>query len=358
MLAHAINTVKMAEGFARLGHDVTVLCRRGPRGKASPQELTACYGLTETLRWAQLPQRVFFRAVREHRGFSLLALPTLLRRRPHLVYARSYSVPALTSRIGIPTVAESHAHPDNESAPFLRMVHAARRPAFRLWVTISRRLADFYRSLGVPEEKLAVLPDGVDLDVFRRPDTPPPSPYATKGANITYVGHLYDYKGIPTVLDAATLLPGFQFHLVGGLEEDVLRQKALAQKKGLSNVSFYGMKPRSELPPFLWHADALLLPPSRHHASAAWTSPLKLGEYLAAQAPVVASDIPALRDWVTDEEVEFVPPDDAGALAAGIRRVLDDKDRGRQLCRAGISKAETMSYDLRAGHILERCALV
>ena len=40
--------------------------------------------------------------------------------------------------------------------------------------------------------------------------------------------------------------------------------------------------------------------------SSAWTSPLKLAEYLASGSPVVATRIPALLDWITDTEVELV----------------------------------------------------
>jgi glycosyltransferase involved in cell wall biosynthesis len=172
-----------------------------------------------------------------------------------------------------------------------------------------------------------------------------------------YVGHLYDYKGIPTVLESAARLPDVHFHLVGGWPEDIHRQQRRTQELRLASVTFHGLKPHSAVPRFLWHADVLLLPLSQHHPSAAWTSPLKLGEYLASGTPVVATDVPALRDWVTDDEVEFVPPDDAGALAEGIRRVLRDKARAEQLRVAGLRKAQDFSYKRRAIAILERCKL-
>lgn len=356
--AHAINTVKMAQGFARLGHEVTIICRHSQRGKVPSEKLAQSYGVTESLRWIQLPNQVFRYPVSQHWSFGLLALLATFWLCPNLVFARNYIFPWLTSRIGFATVAESHAHPGGNTSPFLRLVTATEHSAFRLWVTISQRLADYYHSLGVPIEKVIVLPDAVDLALFQRPDQLPPSPYPDGAPIAAYAGHLYDYKGIPTIVEAASLLPKVQFHLVGGWPDDVIRHRAKSQEVGLSNVTLHGVKPHAEVPPFLWHADVLLLPPSQYHPSAAWTSPLKLGEYLASGVPVVCTDIPALRDWVTDKEVEFVSPDDPKALVEGIRRVLCDKTRAEGLRRAGLLKAQDMSYERRAETILNRSGLL
>lgn len=352
--AHAINTVKMAEGFAKLGHQVILICRQPLEGKVQLEKLNKIYGLAATFSWIQLPRKILFRDIGEHWNFALLALPFILRSRPDLVYARNYIFPWVSTQLKIPTIAESHAHPDNKTSPFMRLVSASKHKSFRLWVTISYYLANHYVSLGVPSAKLLVLPDGVDIHLFKRPSKLPQSPYAGTRPNVVYVGHLYDYKGIPTILKAAGLLPDVEFHFIGGWPEDIERQQKRAHELGLKNVTFHGMKPREELPPFLWHADLLLLPPSQHHPSALWTSPLKLGEYFASGTPVVATDIPALRSWITDEEVEFVTPDDPQALAQGIKRILKDDERARCLSKAAWLKVQEWSYELRAKRILER----
>jgi glycosyltransferase involved in cell wall biosynthesis len=351
--AHAINTVKMAEGFAKLGHKVTILCRQSAEGKLPPEKLGDVYGLRENLRWTQVPDVLLGRPVGQHWGFALLASPVALWEGPELVFARSYVFPWVTSKLGIPTVAESHAHPRNSTAPFLRFVEATKHRGFRLCVTISQRLADHYHTLGVPREKLIVLPDAVDVELFQEPHQLPASPYQDDGPNVTYAGHLYDYKGIPTILETARQLPDVRFHLVGGWPKDVEQHKRRARELRLDNVTFHGLKPHASVPPFLWHADVLLLPPSLHHPSAEWTSPLKLGEYLASGTPVVATRIPALRDWLTRQEVEFVEPDNPRDLAEGIQRVLHSRGRAESLSTAGRVKARSLSYEKRAEAILE-----
>ncbi len=346
--AHAINSVKMAEGFARLGHDVEIVCRTSEEGSVAPELLRDQYGLRSAVRWLQLPYDVG-----DQRAFTLRAVVRVLRTGADFVYARHYRAPLWTSRFRVPTVVETHAHPDNRARAYLRMMRGTRHRSFRAVVTISRVLADHYVGLGVPPEKLLVLPDAVDVELFRRPDVLPRSPLRGEGPHVVYAGHLYDYKGIPTVLEAARKMPQVQFHFVGGWPDDVARQQSRAAALGLENVEFYGLVSHGEVPPFLWHADLLLLPPSQHHPSARWTSPLKLGEYLASETPVLVTDIPALRAWVTDEQVWWVPPDDAQRLAEGITEVLGEKDASRRRVQAARELAERFSYRERARRVLQ-----
>ena len=354
--ARVINTIKMAQGFARLGHEVTVVCRQPSVGPVKLEELATIYGLTEPLDWVQIPRRILGLEIDKY-WRAYLALLVIFRRKPDLVYARYSALPRLSCKFGFLTVAESHAAVGYQSRPFQWLVKATCHPAFLQWVTISHRLAKYYYEQGVPKNKVIVLPDAVDLELFQRPANLPPTPYSGHQINITYTGHLYDYKGIPTILESAALLPEFHFHLVGGLEEDIKRQKQRAKQLRLDNVTFHGLKPQVEVPAFLWHADILLLPPSKYHPSAAWTSPVKLAEYLASGTPVIATDILALRDWLSEQEVEFVAPDDPQSLANGIRRLLQDPQRVEQLRRAGLQKAQTLTYKKRAEAILNRSKL-
>jgi glycosyltransferase involved in cell wall biosynthesis len=126
-----------------------------------------------------------------------------------------------------------------------------------------------------------------------------------------------------------------------------------AQKRGLANVVVHGSVPHRDVPAFLWHADVLLLPPSAKHPSAAWTSPVKLGEYLASGTPIVASDIPALRLWIDVSTCRWFKADDGGDLARAIEATLAQSpaDRSRQATTAA-AKARQFSYARRAERLL------
>ena len=65
----------------------------------------------------------------------------------------------------------------------------------------------------------------------------------------------------------------------------------------------------------------LVLPNTASAISERFTSPLKLFEYLQLGRPIVASDLPALREVLTTETAVFVPPGDAPALAKALERL-------------------------------------
>lgn len=354
--AYAINSINMAQGFAKLGHDVTLITFRHQKGRQSDEALKAQYDIRQPIRWIQMPRKFNGKLINVDRDFSLMALTQLWRVKAEFVYARNYIAPVITARWGIPTVAESHAHVDNRTPPFLKMiVGTTQHEQFRYVITISNVLSEHYQLLGVPTEKMLVLPTGVDVDRFARPEILLPSPYKHDKPNIAYVGHLYDYKGIPTILETAKLCPDYQFHLVGGLDRDIQSVQSRIDADNLHNVTLHGYLPQSQVPAYLWHADVLLLPPSLDHPSARWTSPVKLGEYLASGIPVVVSRIPAMEDWLTDNEVLFFQPDSAGSMAEAIQHTLQHTDETQARIQAGLTLAGEFSYRRRAQIILEKC---
>lgn len=352
--AYAINTVNMAQGFVKLGHDVTLITFAHREGKRSLDELRTLYDIRVPVRWIQLPRVFRKRLISPDLPLALMALFHLFRIRPDCVFSRSYIAPILSARYGFPTVAETHAHTDNRTDPFLKMIKAtATESNFRKLVTISDVLSEHYQSLGVPADKMLVLPTGVDLDRFELPSEPTQSPYKSHDKpNVAYVGHLYDYKGIPTILETAHLCSETHFHLIGGLSKDIERVQQMIADQQLANVSLHGFKPQTDIPPYLHHADVLLLPPSLNHPSARWTSPVKLGEYLASGTPVVASRIPALEDWVTDAEVTFMEPDSATSMAEAIKTVLSNPTETSKKVEQGRQLAVEFSYKSRAQTIL------
>jgi glycosyltransferase involved in cell wall biosynthesis len=84
------------------------------------------------------------------------------------------------------------------------------------------------------------------------------------------------------------------------------------------------------------------------------TSPLKAFEAMAAGRPIVASALPSSREFLRDgENALLVPPGDAEALAAALRRVLGDPGLAERLARSAWEASPAFSWEARAGALRE-----
>lgn len=347
--AHAINVVKTAGGFARLGHRVTLVVADdgSPRAHA-----LAALGESELVVETFQPNERLSHT-RRGEAFAARTIEVARTRCTDLLYARHFQTAVLGARAGIPTVLETHAYIGDTNPLLIEAFAATRSRANPLTiVTISHRLRACYATLGADPARIAIVPDGVDLNLFTPPADPGPSPFPPDLPRpiVLHAGHLYDHKGIPAMLEAAALLGDVSLALLGGTDEDIARVRAQAASQ--SRVRVLGRVAHTAVPAYLWHADALVLVPSALEPSKDWTSPVKLGEYLASGTPTIASSIPALRDWL-DTEVRWCMPDDAVDLARAIRNTLSDKPDDLRTRRiASRTLAQRLSYPRRADSIL------
>lgn len=82
------------------------------------------------------------------------------------------------------------------------------------------------------------------------------------------------------------------------------------------HVSFLGERPYKELPINQRAADVLVIPNTARTAiSARFTSPLKAFAHMASDVPIVASDVPSIREALSETNAFFFAPDDARSLA-------------------------------------------
>lgn len=347
--AHAINVVKTAGGFQRLGHAVRLLCAAPEDSSRGRDPVRILFDYAEpTLAPEICPASP---SAGRDDAFAAWVLDRARAHRAELVYARHFAAALACAHAGFPTVLETHAYIDDPNPHLAASLQACGEHRLAI-STISRRLAQHYIHRGASPDLVSVIPDGVDIDAFSRPLRLPPSPLPDGGPHAVYCGHLYDYKGIPQILAAAASAPGITFHLVGGLGEDIARVAADIDRLALSNVVLHGRVPHAWVPPYLWHADVLLLPPSAREPSKDWTSPVKLGEYLASGTPIVCSNIPALRDWL-GEEVHWCAPDDGPSLAHAVRAALaEPPSRRAQRAESAHAKARACSYRNRAAALL------
>jgi glycosyltransferase involved in cell wall biosynthesis len=188
-------------------------------------------------------------------------------------------------------------------------------------VLLARVELEAYRRF-VPEQTLAMLPNGIDCASYLRYSRPAVDPQAP--LRLAYVGRLAAEKGLHETLDALQMLAqrGIPARLViagGGPEEPRLR--ARASQLGLKEcVEFIGPVFGDEKARLLTRSDVLMLP------SYAEGLPYALLEGMAAGAVPVATPVGAIPDVVVDGLHGFlVPARDPQAIAQALARVSADR---------------------------------
>lgn len=185
---------------------------------------------------------------------------------------------------------------------------------------------------GVPEAKISVIPNGVDVGMFAAADVAADirATYGLGGKVVAvYAGALGMANDIPTILAAAERLRGradIHFLLVGdGKERANLELEA--RRRTLLNVTFTGALPKAQMPAILAAADlciATLLPIPAFTT----TYPNKVFDYMAAGKPTILAIDGVIRRVIEAAQGGmFVVPGDATSMAAAIVQLAGDSTR-------------------------------
>ena len=384
--ANGVQTMATCRALAARGHEVTLVVR--PDTAVPARDPFGLYGLDR-------PATLSIRTIGGARGESARRARFLLQAAlaaftaRSVVFTRDLGLAALL--VALPgrgrLVYESHGVADVVAAELPRLLgrvdlapsprklaRLARREA-RVWqraaayVTITGLLADELRGRFGDRPRVFVVPDGGPAPATTGPDAtaasaaavngvgPDPADAAVPGATsgrvvVGYAGHLYPWKGVDVLVEALARRPDVDGLIVGGhpAERDRQRVEALVASHALGDrVALAGQVPPREVARRLAQASILVLPNTASAVSERYTSPLKLFEYLALGRPIVASDLPAIREVLTDEvDALLVPPGDPAALAAAIGRLAGDAGLAARLAAAARARAAAFTWDARA----------
>jgi glycosyltransferase involved in cell wall biosynthesis len=175
-------------------------------------------------------------------------------------------------------------------------------------VVPTRFIKRYSTSLKVRDERISVIPNGVDTKVFHPDRTDCGKPENTRGRNderlCVYCGRLDGWAGtsiMSRLADAArSKRMNVKFVLVGSGSEKIVPRE---------NIVFLGEVPYERIPSILRSADVILIPFPDNEVSHA-ASPLKLLEGMSMQKPVIASRVSGVEDIVSDEENGFLADPD------------------------------------------------
>lgn len=187
---------------------------------------------------------------------------------------------------------------------------------------VSRAMAVELGRLGVDYDSIDVEPMGVDLEGVFEPD-----PAVRRSDNmLLFVGRLVEKKGLrhlvaamPQILeqhpDVTLCVAGF------GPEEPTLRAQVRALELD-ARVTFLGAVPQSALPALYRQAAVFVAPFVEASSGDQEGLGLVLVEAIGCGCPIVAGNVPALRDLLKADDPGLVDPHDEIALAASVIDVL------------------------------------
>ncbi|MEV0724875.1 glycosyltransferase [Micromonospora purpureochromogenes] len=358
------HVAELAAALVGEGHDVRVYTRRdsvdlpdvvdaaagyqvrhvpaGPAQRVPKDELLPYMG--EFGRWmAEQWGEQGWRPDVAHAHFWMSGLATL-----HA--GRRTNTPVVLTYHALGSVKRRHQGARDTSPPGrIGYERALGRAADRVIVQCQDEIGELVR-LGVPRSRMALVPSGVNEEMFR-PEGPVAPRHPTRPRILT-VGRMVERKGFLDVIRALPAVPEAECVVVGGPSAELLpadsfarRLGALAESCGVADrVKLVGAVPREEMGAWYRSADVLVAAP--------WYEPFGLTplEGMACGVPVIGTNVGGIADTVVDGLTgDLVPPRDPRALGTAIRRLLADRVRRFAYATAALDR-------IRSRYSWKRCA--
>jgi glycosyltransferase involved in cell wall biosynthesis len=365
--ANGVQTMATCHALAEHGRNVVLVVR--PDTARAARDPFEFYGVAPLLRLTIFEIAGHGSLRRRRLQFLKAAYKIQKSHRSAVVYTRDLGLAALFLSLPRPyrprLVYESHGIAPIVSAevpdllgngrekPSATKLRRLERRVRRVWtratayVTITRALAVDLAARYGPRPHVFVVPDGaraVDAVVSHESD-------AATAPIAAYAGHLYPWKGVDVFVRALALAPSVRGLIIGGHpgEPDRARIEHLAHEAGVADrLEITGLLAPTKVAAHLSKATMLVLPNTASAISERFTSPLKLFEYLQIGRPIVASDLPALREVLTTETALFVPPGDAPALARALEHLATHPAERASLGEAARALAPDYTWARRA----------
>lgn len=365
--AYGVQIAKMGEAFADLGLDLELVVPR--RKNPSKKNVFEYFGIKKNFREIMIPSLDFYLpgkldiiAVSLKSFFSALQLFFYsVLRKSDFIYSRDDLPLFFLSFFKKGLVFEAHRFSKRRTLFYNRF----RKKGLKI-ITISQGLKNEFIKFGINPENILVAHDGVDLDQFNIPKTKSECRQIVGLPEdkrvIGYVGQLKTMgmeKGIENLISSYKILKK-QFNdltmvIVGGLDKDIAFYKDSLASQGLdeNEIIFTGQRPHKEIPVYLKSFDVLVMPFPRNQHYALYMSPLKLFEYMVSKRPIVATDLPAIKEILNENNSILVKPDDSVFLTEAIKKLLNSPELTQKIADRAFEDVKNYTWDKRALRILE-----
>jgi len=338
-------------GLTAAGYEVHLLTAAD--GSLPPEDsyLTARVHRLGKAKGSYLERALLFgRAVRKHLrdsgGYALAHFRSIWSGVPLLEEQARYGYRTLFEVNGLPSVELKYHFPSLSGAPLLRKLRHLELFALSRADHIicpSRVTAAYITSLGIPEERVTVIPNGVDTDLFAPREMPPGDVPL-----LLYIGTTASWQGLDTLLEAMPIILAkrqVRLRIIG--QGRKAQRKALRRrirKLGLEgSVSLEDPLPHHSIPDVINQASVCLAPLGYNDRNVTQgCCPIKILEYAACGRPIVASDLPVVRELVREGmEALLFPPDSPQDLADKVLTLLAEPELASSLGSCALQRVRS-----------------
>ncbi|UZS00183.1 glycosyltransferase [Chondrinema litorale] len=356
--ANSIQVMKMCQAFSMHCKEVILFCIL----KNHKEDLHKYYGVKKSfqVKAIKLPGIKFLNRI----IYALLVFRKLKRMKAKgILYSRdifSTGTICLLNPKNFSIIFEAHAPPATKlRKEVLRYIFGSKY--FKGVVTISGALKEEYIRLygDLIRDKTLIAHDGADGNQIPS-EMIENSNYNSKGTKLKlgYIGSLYPGKGSEIIIELAKLLPKYDFHIVGGTEEQINKLK---EENTLDNVCFHGFVKPEQIYNYMDTFDIMLAPYKANVIVGSgtldiskWMSPLKLFEYMGGGKAIIASDLPVLREVITNNETALLAdPENLKDWESQIKHLELQENREKLGRNAQRLFFEHYTWDKRTAFILE-----
>jgi len=220
----------------------------------------------------------------------------------------------------------------------------------RKLICVSKALKNFYKK---KTKKSIALPDAVDIEFYKIKKIP------KNIKNIYYIGSFYSGRGIQLIIEIAKILKNINFILYGLRNDDSNNLINLPK-----NIKIFKFIEHSKIPTLLHKADLVLMPYSLSHIGIAsiknnintvkYASPLKMFEYLASGTPLMASNLPVLKEILKNGYNSIIVKDNNPySWANEIIKIQKNIKLRKVISMNAIKTAKQNTWNIRAKKILK-----
>ena len=275
---------------------------------------------------------------------------------PHYTIPLKCRIPTVTTFHDMTFFSHPEVHERSKVIFFQRMIRLAADRASAIIAVSESTKKDTVRFLGLPEDRIDVVYEGVDTDFYHPLGEtdglePVRAKYGLEKDFILFVGTLEPRKNIAGVIEAFSKVvreAKKEYNLVVAGTKGWNYQSVfeLVQRLNIEQeVIFTGYVPEEELPR-LFNAASVFVYPSFYEGFG--IPPL---EAMACGTPVVTSSISSLPEVVGDAGL-LVDPNSSDAIADAILRILTDDGLRRELTKKGVERAKLFSWQKAADETL------